>query len=158
MVGAGEVSQLLLAIVNILLEMLVNLIELCVEAGTNQTLTSQGVNLNFSNLWGILYGSLLVSKEISELANRTLYIISTNETAVLEIAKFINEFGKNATTIFGDAEGTKGIAFIQREVYKRLTSNPTELTQLTGNVADLMFSFVKLLVEMTKSIPQTFKL
>ncbi|MEM0203471.1 MAG: hypothetical protein QXO16_05825 [Archaeoglobaceae archaeon] len=158
MVVVEEVAQLVLAIANLLLETLVNLIELCVEAGVNQTLVSQGINLNFSNLWGVVYGSLVVGEEMSEVVNRTLYIISTNETAISEFANFVNELGRNATTIFGDTEGTKGIAFIQRKVYERLLSNPAELKQITGNVANVILSVSKLLVEMAKSIPQTFGL
>lgn len=157
-VVVAEVAQLVLAIANLLLETIVDLVELCVEAGTNQTLVSQGINLNFSNLWGVVYGSFVVGKEMSELVNRTLYIISTNETVMSEFANFVNELGKNATTIFGDTEGTKGIAFIQRKVYERLLSNPDELRQITGNFANLILSIAKLLVEMAKSIPQTFML
>lgn len=93
-VVVAEVAQLVLAIANLLLETIVDLVELCVEAGTNQTLVSQGINLNFSNLWGVVYGSFVVGKEMSEVVNRTLYIISTNETVMSEFANFVNELGK----------------------------------------------------------------
>ncbi|MET1125126.1 MAG: hypothetical protein ABWW66_07725 [Archaeoglobaceae archaeon] len=157
MVSVADVAELAISYVALSLEAVANLLQLMVASATNETLAAQGKSLNFSNVWGVIYGLLVNSYWTSEIAEKVLNVTLNNETALNNTAAAINVLGSNATEFFGDPQGTKGLAYIYRNAYELLSSDLTLLERLASDVAQLISQGLRFLVELGKAIPETFK-
>ncbi|MEM0215201.1 MAG: hypothetical protein QXI54_06400 [Archaeoglobaceae archaeon] len=151
-----ELVNLTLAIINMNLEFVTNLLNLTLEASTNATLVSQGQNLNFSNVWGILYGVLITSSYGIGVLNTSFTIATTNQTALANIGNAVNYLGSNVTSIIGDLTGRSGLSYILNNTTHRLRTSQSDLWNLTWNLVNVTNMSIRVLVELGNAINRTF--
>ncbi|MEM0330436.1 MAG: hypothetical protein QXW84_03565 [Archaeoglobaceae archaeon] len=151
----SEFAQLMVALINLNLEFLTNLLNLTAEASRNATLVSSGQNLNFSNVWGIIYGILVTSTYGAAFLNSTLEVAANNTSALTNIGNTINYLGSNATVIVGDFSGKSGLSYILNTKY-RLQTNETERWAFGWNFANLTKAMARFLSELGEAVNRTF--
>lgn len=155
-VTLNEFSQLLIATVNLLLQVIENTATLIIVSSMNNTLVNQNANLNFSNVWGVVYGALVTNYWTSQAIVETLNATKYNVDALKNFSLAVNYLGSNATVVFGDINGSSGISYIQKGVYERLSTNQTELSELALNLSKTFKALVELLIKTTEVINKTF--
>lgn len=152
----SEFAQLVVALINLNLEFMTNLLNLTVEASRNATLISTNQNLNFSNVWGIIYGAIVTSSFGANLLSQSFSIASTNTTALENIGNAVNYFGKNVTIIVGDFSGKSGLSYILNNTTYRLQTNQTERWAFGWNFANLTKAMSLFLSQLGDAINRTF--
>ncbi|MCS7143561.1 MAG: hypothetical protein NZ879_00895 [Archaeoglobaceae archaeon] len=151
-----ELVNLTLAMINLNLEFLTNLLNLTIEASRNVTLVTQGQNLNFSNVWGIIYGALITGSYGMGVFNSSFTIATTNTTALANVGNAVNHIGKNVTSIIGDFTGRAGLSYVLNNTTHRLRTNPPDLWNFTWNLVNVTNMSIQFLVELGKVINRTF--
>ncbi len=151
-----EFAQLMVSLINLNLEFAANLLNLTVEAARNATLISSGQNLNFSNVWGVLYGILVTSSFGANLLTQSFSIASTNTTALENVGNAVNYFGSNVTAIIGDFSGKSGLSYILNNTTYRLQTNQTDRWAFGWNFANLTKALARFLSELGEAANRTF--
>ena len=64
----------------------------------------------FQNLWGLIYGAIVLSGWQNQISLLALKEISNNTTHLADFESGINYLRSNSTTVFGDPGGTRGIS------------------------------------------------
>jgi len=116
----------------------------------------EGTNLNFSNVWGLIYGGLVSNYWNSFAIQEVLNATQHNVSALKNFSLAINYLGSNATTVFGDPEGTKGLTYLQKGVYDYLKNNPQEAENLAGSLSSMFKAQVEFLIKLMQSVNTTF--
>ncbi len=155
-VTLNEFAQLLIATLDLLLQVVENVAAVLIQASINDTLITQNANLNFSNVWGVAYGVLVANYWTSQVLVETLNATQYNVYALNNLSLAINYLGSNATVVFGDINANSGIAYIQKGVYQRLTTNQTELDSLALSLSRTFKALVELTIKMAEAINTTF--
>lgn len=153
-VTLSEFAQLLIATVDLLLQILENIATLLIHASTYNS--TNYTPLNFSNVWGVAYGALVTNYWTSQILIETLNATKYNVDALKNFSLAINYLGSNATVVFGDINANSGISYIQKGVYQRLVSNQTELNSLALSLSKTFKAHVELLIKLTEAINKTF--
>lgn len=129
----------------------------------NNTSQVQATGYMFQNLWGIIYGSLVLTSWQNQIFSMVLEEIKNNSTHLQNFGLGINYLGSNATTVFGDTQGTKGLARILTGSFLALNNSsklyqPGEtLLQAYARVIILDFyNGIVFLIELAKAIPYAF--
>ena len=151
-----EFSRIIIANLELNFQVLKNLFTLLVVAAANSSLVSEGTNLNFSNVWGLIYGGLVSNYWNSFAIHEVLNATQHNVSAMRDFSAAINYLGSNATTVFGDLVGTKGIAYIQKGVYDYLTNNTQETEKLASSFSSMLKAQVEFLIKLMESVNTTF--
>jgi hypothetical protein len=151
-----ELARVIVATIDLNFQILENLFTLLIVSATNSSLVSTGTNLNFSNVWGLIYGGLVSSYWNSQAVYEVLNATQHNVSAMKNFSLAINYLGSNATTVFGDSEGTRGIAYLQKGIYEHLKSNPQEVESLATSFSKMLKAQVELLIKMMESVNRTF--
>ena len=130
---------------------------------TNNTSEVQATGYMFQNFWGIVYGSLILSEWQNRISLMVLKEIANNTTSLIAFGSGINYLGSNATTVFGDPEGTKGLARLFSGSFMALNNSSrlyrpgeTVLQTYANTIADAFYSSVMFIIELSKAIPGTF--
>lgn len=151
-----ELVNLTLAMINLNLEFLTNLLNLTIEASRNSTLVTQGQNLNFSNVWGIIYGVLITGSYGMSVLNASFTIASTNTTALDNVGNAVNYIGKNVTSIVGDFTGRAGLSYILNNTTHRLRTSQPDLWNFSWNLINVTKELSRFLVELGNATTRTF--
>jgi hypothetical protein len=151
-----EFAQLVVSLINLNLEFAANLLNLTVEAARNATLVSSGQNINFSNVWGVLYGVIVTSSFVANLLSQSFSIASTNTTALENVGNAVNYFGSNVTAIIGDFSGKSGLSYILNNTTYRLQTNQTDRWAFGWNFANLTKALARFLSELGEAASRTF--
>lgn len=152
----SEFAQLMVALINLNLEFLSNLLNLTAEASRNATLVSSGQNLNFSNVWGIIYGILVTSTYGTAFLNSTLAVAANNTSALTNIGNTINYLGSNVTVIVGDFSGKSGLSYILNHTKYRIQTNEADRWAFGWNFANLTKAMARFLSELGEAVNKTF--
>jgi len=155
-VSIDEFSRIVIAILDLNFEILRNFLTLLVVSATNTTLVNEGTNLNFSNVWGLIYGGLVSNYWNSQVIKEVLNATQHNVSAMKNFSIAINYLGSNATTVFGDPEGTKGLTYLQKGVYDYLNNNPDAVEKLANSITSLFKAQVEFLIKLMESVNTTF--
>lgn len=134
----------------------------------NTTVSASGWYL-FQNLWGVAYGGLILAGFNNQITALVLDNISTNSTDLGYIGLGLSYLGSNASTVFGDIAGSKGLARLfaaQVDALTRTTTNNTAAyyyqpgeTMLQGYARALsqtIYADVLVLYDLAKAIPAAF--
>lgn len=152
----AEFLNLTLSLINLNLEFLSNLLNLTLEASRNATLQSQALNLNFSNVWGIIYGLLITSSYTANVFSQIFTIAGSNETALVNIGNAVNYLGSNISSVIGDFSGKAGLSYILNNTTYRLKTNVQDLWNLTNNLLNVTKLATQCLVELGNATNKTF--
>ncbi|MBO8180018.1 MAG: hypothetical protein H0Z19_05985 [Archaeoglobus sp.] len=155
-VSIEEFSRIIIATLDLNFEILKNFFTLLVVSSTNTSLVSEGANLNFSNVWGLIYGGLVSNYWNSFAIQEVLNATQHNVSAMKNFSIAINYLGSNATTVFGDPDGTKGLTYLQKGVYDYLKNNPQETEKLADSLAGMFKAQVEFLIKLMESVNTTF--
>jgi len=151
-----DFAQLVVAMINLNLEFITNLLNLTVEASRNATLVSAGQNVNFSNVWGIIYGAIVTSTFGANILTQSFNVAGTNTTALENLGNTINYLGSNVTAIVGDFSGKSGLSYILNNTSYRLQTNQTDRWAFGWNFANLTKAFARFLSELGEAANRTF--
>ncbi|MEM0330975.1 MAG: hypothetical protein QXU31_06950 [Archaeoglobaceae archaeon] len=131
----------------------------------NNSSDVQTTGYMFQNLWGIIYGALVLAGWQNKISMLVLEEISNNSEHYNEFGAGINYLGSNATTVFGDTQGTKGLARIMLGYIMALNnssrlydSGDTLLQAYAKKITEGFYSNVVFLIELFKAIPSAFNL
>lgn len=131
----------------------------------NNSTEVQTTGYMFQNLWGIIYGGVVLAGWQNKISMLVLEEISNNSEHYNEFGAGINYLGSNATTVFGDTQGTKGLARIMMGYLMALNnssrlydSRETLLQAYAEKIAMGFYSNVVFLIELFKAIPSAFNL
>jgi len=123
----------------------------------------QATGYMFQNLWGIIYGAIVLSGWQNQISLLALKEISNNTTHLADFGSGINHLGSNSTTVFGDPGGTRGISRLLSGALAALNNSSklyrpgeTVLQAYASSVADAFYSFVLFIIELSKAIPNAF--
>ncbi|WP_086975387.1 hypothetical protein [Archaeoglobus fulgidus] len=155
-VSIEEFSRIIIATLDLNFQILENFFTLLVVSATNSSLVSQGANLNFSNVWGLIYGGLVSNYWNSFAIHEVLNATQHNVSAMKNFSIAISYLGSNATTVFGDAEGTKGVTYLQKGIYDYLKSNPQEAENLASSLSRMFKAEVEFLIKLMGAVNTTF--
>ncbi len=115
------------------------------------------------NMWGVIYGGLVLAGWQNQIMALAMSDLETNETHRRDIGNAINFLGKNASVVFGDPGGTSGIAKLLNGTVLALSNNSkyyngteTYLQAYGRAIAAQINSTVLFLIELAKQIPATF--
>jgi hypothetical protein len=115
------------------------------------------------NMWGVIYGGLVLAGWQNQIVALALSDLQTNDTHRADIGRAINFLGQNATTVFGDPGGMSGIARLLNGSVLALSNgskyyNGTETyLQAYGRaIAAQVNSTALFLIELAKQIPLAF--
>ncbi|MEM4689386.1 MAG: hypothetical protein QXF37_01635 [Archaeoglobaceae archaeon] len=129
----------------------------------NNTPEVQATGNMMQNMWGVIYGSLVLAGWQNQITALAISDLEKNETHRRDIGNAINFLGKNASTVFGDPAGTTGIAKLLNGTVMALSNqskyyNGTETyLQAYGRaIAAQVNSTVLFLIELAKAIPAAF--
>ena len=146
----------MVSLINLNLEFAANLLNLTVEAARNAMLVSSGQNINFSNVWGVLYGVIVTSSFGANLLSQSFSIASTNTTALENVGNAVNYFGSNVTAIIGDFSGKSGLSYILNNTTYRLQTDQTDRWAFGWNFANLTKALARFLSELGEAANRTF--
>ncbi|WP_202320620.1 hypothetical protein [Archaeoglobus neptunius] len=128
----------------------------------NTTDTSSNL---FQNLWGLIYGGVLVAGwnnqvtalVLDELANTS----NTNlDSARTNISTAIRYIATNTTTVFGDTEGSAGLSALLKYQVKALENRSVEyngeplIQAYAKAIADTIHDNILFMMELFKAIPE----
>ena len=156
MPSLAELVNFTLAFVNTNLEFLSTLLNLTVLASKNATLINSGQNLNFSNVWGIIYGILLTGSYSTSIFSQTFSVAAANQSALANIGNAVNYFGSNVTAIIGDFDGKAGLSYLLNNTTIRLKTCQTDLWNFSYNLVNLTKNAVSFLIELGNATDKTF--
>lgn len=129
----------------------------------NNTPGVQATGNMMQNMWGVIYGGLVLAGWQNQITALAISDLEQNATHRADIGNAINFLGKNATTVFGDPAGTTGIAKLLNGTVLALSNsskyyNGTETyLQAYGRaLAAQVNSTVLFLIELAKAIPAAF--
>ena len=115
------------------------------------------------NMWGVIYGGLVLAGWQNQILALALRDLEQNATHRADIGNAINFLGKNASVVFGDPGGTSGIARLLNGSVLALSNgskyyNGTETyLQAYGRaLAAQVNSTALFLIELTRQIPLAF--
>ncbi len=117
----------------------------------------------FQNLWGIVYGSVLVAgwnnkitaTVLDELANTSN---SNLDDARMDVSQAIAYMATNATTIFGDASGSAGMSYLLKKQVEALENRSIEyngeplIEAYARATANTIYENVLFMAEMFKTL------
>jgi hypothetical protein len=122
--------------------------------------------LNYSNVWGVIYGGMVLTSVNNQITGLVLNAILTNNSAHASIPLYaivgqaVNMLGQNATEVFGDSGGTKGLYKLlnaQLTVLKdSISSGYPYLQEYATELAETMWAGSVFFIELAKAIAQTF--
>jgi len=130
---------------------------------TNNTSEVQTSGYLFQNLWGIIYGGVVLAGWQNKITSLVFEEIKDNPEHYNEFGVGLNNLGANATVIFGDPQGTKGLAKVLSGTVSALNNSSrlynSEKTLLEAYAESIALSFhnsVYFLLELMKAIPKAF--
>ncbi|WP_456468298.1 hypothetical protein [Archaeoglobus sp.] len=88
----------------------------------------------FQNLWGVVYGALVVSAWNNQITGMVLDNISSNSTLTVKIGLAFSYLGSNSSTVFGPMNASGGIAMLlknQTDVLPDATNYPYDASGKT---------------------------
>ncbi len=109
----------------------------------NNSTDVQATGYMFQNLWGIIYGGIVLAGWQNQISLLVLEEIGDNPEHYNELGAGINYLGSNATTFFGDAKGTQGLARIMTGYLMAL--NNSSRSYYTGDT--LMEAYARAIVK-----------
>jgi|Deesub1362B_J571_1020462.scaffolds.fasta_scaffold17212_2 hypothetical protein len=68
----------------------------------------------YQNLWGVIYGALVISTINNEITSIVLDKISENQTLSVRVGLAFSYLGSNSSDVFGPMNGSRGIAMIMK--------------------------------------------
>ena len=68
----------------------------------------------YQNLWGVVYGALVITGWNNQITGILLDEISNNTTLSVKVGLAFSHLGSNSSTVFGTMNGSKGIAMIMK--------------------------------------------
>lgn len=129
----------------------------------NGTPGVQATGNMMQNMWGIIYGGLVLAGWQNQILALAISDLETNVTHRTDLGNAINFLGRNASVVFGDPGGTTGIARLLNGTVMALSNgskyyNGTETyLQAYGRaIAAQVNSTVLFLIELAKAIPAAF--
>ncbi|WP_202319758.1 hypothetical protein [Archaeoglobus neptunius] len=149
LMSLDEFARIVVALLNLNFQAVQNLLDLFVSASTNS-------DLNFSNVWGLIYGGIVMNYWNNHILMSILEVTRTNASAMRNFSLTFSYLGSNATVIFGDVEGTKGMSYLQSGIYQYLAKNPGEIEKLASNLTKMFKTQAEFLVRLMKSVNSTF--
>lgn len=128
--------------------------------------TDQNSNL-FQNLWGLVYGGVLVSgwnNQVTAEVFETLADSNNLTSQRTNISESIRMMATNTSVVFGDVEGTQGLAALLKYQVKALQNKSITTTNSTGEEVPLVEAYaealantitdnIKFTMELFKAIP-----
>lgn len=134
-----------------------------VLALANNTPGVQQTGNMMQNMWGVVYGGLVLAGWQTQINSLAFKDLEQNETHRTDFGRAINFLGKNASTVFGDPGGTTGLAkllngsvLVLQNDSMYYQSGETYLQAYGRAIAAQLNSTVLFLIELTKAIPQAF--
>ncbi len=140
-----EFAHILLAYMDLAMQALGNIMEL---------LNSQ--TISFSNVWGIVYGGVVTNYHLAQAASELMQVTKNSAPALMNLSQAVNYLGSNATVIFGDLDGTRGIAGIQRRAVAVLLENSSVREALAEDFATMLRSVLEFTTKLLQSVENTF--
>jgi hypothetical protein len=129
----------------------------------------------FQNLWGIAYGGMVLASINNQItgtaleailnedytADMTYYGHDANEKLYDVVGYAISDLGNNADQVFGDPEGTHGLAELLYAQYYVLADPNDEfdydyLQAYATNLAKLMYAGVEFFINLAQAIDEAF--
>ncbi|MBO8180347.1 MAG: hypothetical protein H0Z19_07700 [Archaeoglobus sp.] len=128
--------------------------------------TEQNSNL-FQNLWGLVYGGVLVSGWNNQVTAEVLETLADSNNLTSQrtnISESIRMMATNTSVVFGDVEGTQGLAALLNYQVKALQNKSITTTNSTGAKVPLVEAYaealantitdnIKFTMELFKAIP-----
>ncbi len=119
----------------------------------------------FQNLWGVIYGGVLVAGWNNEVTATVLEELAdtsnTNLTnARTDISEAIAYLATNTTTVFGDTDGSAGLSYLLKKQVQALentslTYNGEPLIEAYANaIADTIYDNTLFMMKLFEAIPQ----
>ncbi|MFN3330442.1 MAG: hypothetical protein ACK419_05915, partial [Pyrinomonadaceae bacterium] len=112
----------------------------------------------FQNMWGVIYGGIVLSGWNNKITALVLDNLTQDNTNLTKLGLAINYLGRNASVVFGDADGTQGLALLIKGQYNALKNSSrtyegdTPLLKAYINaIADQIYSTTLFLIELGKS-------
>ncbi len=68
----------------------------------------------FQNLWGVVYGAIVVSAINNEITSIVLDQVSKDQSLSVKVGLAFSYLGSNSSTVFGPMNASKGIAMIMK--------------------------------------------
>ncbi len=139
----AEFARLAVAYLDLIMQAVSNSLDLLVKS------------VNFSKMWAVLYGLIVINHCNVQTISETLEVTKSSPEALANFSRAVSYLGSNASLIFGDLEGSRGITSIQREIAKLLTSKSnTEL--LAGDFGRMLKAVSRFVVELLRSAGEAF--
>lgn len=128
----------------------------------NNTNEVQTTGYMFQNLWGIIYGALVVTSWQNEIGRMILVEIGNNTTNLNLLGEAINALGSNSTIVFGDSNGSSGFSRILNGMMaalnnsSRLYQGKSFLEAYAESISLFSYELSIFLIELSKAIPRAF--
>ena len=122
--------------------------------------------LNYQNVWGVIYGGMVLTSVNNQITGLVLNTILTNNSTHASIPLYnivgqaVNMLGQNATDVFGDPEGTKGLSELlnaQLTVLKdSLSGGYPYLQEYATELAETMWAGSVFFIDLAREIAEAF--
>ncbi|MEM0302837.1 MAG: hypothetical protein QXI54_06700 [Archaeoglobaceae archaeon] len=134
-----------------------------VLALANNTPGVQDTGYMMQNMWGIIYGALVLAGWQNQIMALAVSDLESNATHRTDLGNAINFLGKNASIVFGDPAGTTGLAkllngsvLVLQNPTMYYNGTETYLQAYGRAIAAQVNSSVLFLIELAKAIPSAF--
>jgi len=121
----------------------------------------------FQNLWGLVYGGVLVAGWNNQVTAEVLETLANSDNLTSQrtnISESIRMMATNTSVVFGDTEGSQGLAALMKYQVKALQNTSITTTNSTGVEVPLVEAYaealantitdnVKFMMELFKAIP-----
>ncbi len=140
-----EFARILIAYLGLVMQAICNTLDL---------FTSPTVNA--SNIWGLLYALNVLNYNAGHVASNFLQTTKNSSTALSNLSQAVSYLGSNASTVFGNLEGSKGFARIQRNAVEVLLADRLKVEILANDFSRMLKSFAQFAVKMLQSVEDAF--
>lgn len=121
----------------------------------------------FQNLWGLVYGGVLVAGWNNQITSVVLDTLAESDNLTsqrTDISESIRMMATNTSVVFGDTEGSQGLAALMKYQLKALQNKSITTTNSTGVEVPLVEAYaealantitdnIKFMMELFKAIP-----
>jgi len=124
--------------------------------------------LDYRNVWGVIYGGMVLTSVNNQITGLVLNTILTNNSTHATttplyaiVGQAVNMLGQNATDVFGDPEGTRGLSELLNAQLTVLKSSLSAdgypyLKEYATELAETMWAGSVFFIDLAKEIVRAF--
>jgi len=139
-----------------LAKLLLEYLDLAMQAVGNILELFDSPSISFPNVWGLVYGAIVVNYNLGQFASEFMHTTKNSTPALSNLSLAVSYLGTNATTIFGDLEGSKGVASIQKEAVEVLLTNSSMREELANDFAVMLKNVIKFVTRLLQNTGRVF--